>query len=216
MSERKYQAVIFDLDGVLCHTDEYHYLSWKKIADKLTLPFDREKNHRLRGVSRMESLAIVVEDLPEPLSQSQKNALAEEKNQYYREYLKKMTPQDIAPEVLDTLQALQQAGIPMAIGSSSKNARFILERTGLTPWFGVVVDGTDITHSKPHPEVFLTAAKDLGFPPIRCLVVEDADAGVQAAHAGGMDCAAIGDAANSGDAEYTLQILPDLLPLLLP
>lgn len=211
-----YQGVIFDLDGVLCHTDEYHYLSWKKIADKLQLPFDREKNHRLRGVSRMESLAIVIEDLPNPLPEAQKKALAEEKNQYYRKLLKEMTPEDISPEVLETLQALKSADVPMAIGSSSKNARFILERTALTPWFSVIVDGTDITYSKPHPEVFLLAAQGLALSPAQCLVVEDADAGVQAAHAGGMDCAALGDAANSGLAEYSLSSLLEVLPLLLP
>lgn len=210
---KQYKGILFDLDGVLCHTDEYHYLGWKKIADKLGVPFDREKNNRLRGVSRMESLSIVLEDYPKQLTEQERIQLAEEKNSYYREYLGQMTPEDIAPEVLKTLQTLQEKQIPMAIGSSSKNASYILERTQLSHWFDAIVDGNHISHSKPHPEVFLKAAEGLRLAPVDCLVVEDADAGVAAAHAGGMDCAAIGDATKSGKAEYNLSSLSDLLPL---
>ena len=208
----KYQGVIFDLDGVICHTDEYHYQAWKVLADKLDTYFDREINNRLRGVSRMDSLEIVLERYTgEPLSQERKVELATEKNEIYRQLLAQMSPKDLSAEVADTLNKLREMGLKLAIGSSSKNAPFILERIGLGGFFDAISDGNNITKSKPDPEVFLKAAEFLGLTPETCLVVEDAEAGVDAAIAGGMDAAAIGDAVGCGKGTYNLATFSDLL-----
>lgn len=208
----KYQGVIFDLDGVVCHTDEYHYQAWKVLADKLDTYFDREINNRLRGVSRMDSLEIVLERYTgEPLSQERKVELATEKNEIYRQLLAQMSPKDLSAEVADTLNKLREMGLKLAIGSSSKNAPFILERIGLGSFFDAISDGNNITKSKPDPEVFLKAAEFLGLTPETCLVVEDAEAGVDAAIAGGMDAAAIGDAVGCGKGTYNLATFSDLL-----
>lgn len=208
----KYQGVIFDLDGVICHTDEYHYQAWKVLADKLDTYFDREINNRLRGVSRMDSLEIVLERYTgEPLSQERKVELATEKNEIYRQFLAQMSPKDLSAEVADTLNKLREMGLKLAIGSSSKNAPFILDRIGLGSFFDAISDGNNITKSKPDPEVFLKAAEFLGLEPETCLVVEDAEAGVDAAIAGGMDAAAIGDAVCCGKGTYNLTTFSDLL-----
>lgn len=207
----KYKAIIFDLDGVLCSTDEYHYLAWKALAIRLNLPFDRTVNRRLRGVSRMESLSIILENSPIPYSDEERVALAEEKNETYRQLLAKMSPSDLSEGTRRTLDALRARGLRLAIGSSSRNTPFILERLGLSGFFDAVADGNCIAHSKPHPEVFLKAAAMLAIPPGDCLVVEDAPAGVEAAFAGGFDCAGIGDAAADERAAWRIRELPDLL-----
>lgn len=211
MKETK--AFIFDLDGVLVFTDKFHYQAWKKMADRLGIHFDETINNRLRGVSRMESLEIILENYDGVLSKEQKEALAEEKNEAYRELLKTMTPEDVSEEVRKTLDALRARGYKLAIGSSSKNARFILEKVGLSDFFDAVSDGNNITNSKPDPEVFVKAAEYLGEEPGRCIVVEDAYAGVDAAKAGGMRAAAIGDAASYEKADDRLQTFSDLLKL---
>lgn len=160
---------------MICSTDEYHYLAWKQMADSLGVYFDREINNRLRGVSRMASLDIVLERYEgEPLSQERKVELATMKNDIYRESLKRMSPADLPEDVARTLNALRAMGLKLAIGSSSKNTPFILERLGLGNFFDAVSDGNNITHSKPDPEVFLKAAQFLGLNPEDCLVVEDA------------------------------------------
>lgn len=210
----RYKAVIFDLDGVICFTDHYHYLAWKALADSLGVPFDETKNDRLRGVSRMASLDIVLEEYRGPaLSEEEKAALATKKNDLYRTYLQSMTTADLSSEVRDTLNALREQGIKLAIGSSSKNAPLILERIGLGGFFDAVSDGNNITRSKPDPQVFTMAAQMLGLQPEECLVVEDALAGIQAAAAGGFDSAGIGPAAKSGLATYPLDTFADLLKL---
>lgn len=208
----KYKGIIFDLDGVICHTDHYHYLAWKSLADKLGIYFDEIINNRLRGVSRMESLSIILErNEGEPLTENEKNEGAEEKNTLYREHLQKMSPDDLSDEVKDTLDKLRAMGLKLAIGSSSKNAPLILERIGLGDYFDAISDGNNIENSKPHPQVFLMAADFIGLEPKDCLVVEDAKAGLEAAIAGGMDCAAIGDAVSSGLGTYNLDTFADLL-----
>ena len=188
---RKYDAVIFDLDGVICSTDEYHYLAWKELADSLALPFDRQYNNRLRGVSRLESLNLILA-LGE-YSDEEKQAMAQKKNDTYRRLLERMSPADVSDDVLSTLKALKKK-YPLAIGSSSRNTKFILSRIGLLDFFDVIVDGNDISASKPDPEVFLKAAAALDRKPSLCLVVEDAAAGIEAAGKGGFDSAEIGDA----------------------
>ncbi len=176
-----YKAIIFDLDGVICSTDEYHYQAWKALADRLGIPFDRTINNRLRGVSRMESLEIILEKAECEYTPDEKAAFAEEKNTLYRELLHQMSAADLSGEVRQTLNALCDKGVRVAIGSSSKNTPFILDRIGLGDFLEAVADGNCITHSKPHPEVFLKAAAMLGLDPADCLVVEDAHAGVEAA-----------------------------------
>jgi beta-phosphoglucomutase len=202
------RGVIFDLDGVIVSTDEFHYQAWQQMADAEGIPFDREINHRLRGVSRMQSLAIILERARRACTEEEKLALAERKNATYRALLDKLTPRDILPGALPLLDGLRGRGIRVAVASSSRNAGTILERIGLAGAFDAVVDGNAITHSKPHPEVFLKAAARLRLRPARCLVVEDAVAGVEAAHAAGMPCLAVGDAAGRIAAEAAA---PDLL-----
>ena len=209
----KYKAVIFDLDGVICHTDMYHYQAWKQIADELGIYFDEEINNRLRGVSRMESFEIILERYEGTMSLEDKVVYTTRKNEAYKELLKNMSPADLSPEVKETLDGLRAKGLKLAIGSSSKNAGFILERLGLDGYFDAVSDGNNITRSKPDPEVFVKAAQLVGEASGDCLVVEDAKAGLEAAIGGGMDCAAMGDAVASGLATYGLTEFSDLLKI---
>ncbi len=210
----EYEALIFDLDGVICHTDKFHYQAWKALADSLGIYFDEQINNRLRGVSRMDSLDIILENYDKNLDIAQKTVYAEKKNELYRELLMTMTPKDLDPSVKQTLDELRRRGIKLAIGSSSKNARLILERIGLNDYFDAISDGNNISRSKPDPEVFVKAAEFLKVTAGKCLVVEDAVAGVQAAFAGNMKCAAIGDAAKSHVATYDLCQFSDLLKIL--
>lgn len=200
---------------MICSTDEYHYLAWKQMADSLGVYFDREINNRLRGVSRMFSLDIVLERYEgEPLSQERKVELATMKNDIYRESLKRMSPADLPEDVARTLNALRAMGLKLAIGSSSKNTPFILERLGLGSFFDAVSDGNNITHSKPDPEVFLKAAQFLGLTPEDCLVVEDAVSGAQAGKAGHFRVACVGDASAAGAGDHNLTAFSQLLDLM--
>ncbi len=209
------KAVIFDLDGVICFTDKFHYRAWKALADRLGIYFDEKINDRLRGVSRMASLEIILERSDKEYTQEEKEAFAEEKNNTYRELLKTMSPADLTDEVKNTLVELRNRGYKLGIGSSSKNTKFILERIGLGDFFDAIADGTDITHSKPDPEVFLIAAKKLGMEPTDCAVVEDAKAGIEAAKAGNMTALALfGDAKGCGLEDYDLKSFGDLLNIL--
>ena len=206
------KAFIFDLDGVIVFTDRFHYQAWKKIADQMGIYFDEEINNRLRGVSRMDSLDIILERYEGPaLSPEKKEALAEEKNAFYRSLLENMTPADVEQEVRDTLSELRRRGYKLSLGSSSKNAKFILERVGLLDAFDAISDGTNISKSKPDPEVFLKGAEFLGVEPVECVVVEDAFAGIDAAKAGNMMAAGIGDARDYEKTDYLLDTIADLL-----
>ena len=207
------QGIIFDLDGVICSTDEYHYQAWKALADRLGIPFDRERNNLLRGVSRMQSLDIILEKSDKVYSGIQKQAFAEEKNNLYRALLGQMSPADLSDEVRDTLFELRARSLKLAIGSSSKNTPYILERIGLDGFFDAVSDGNNITHSKPNPEVFIKAAQMIGLEPSVCMVVEDAHAGVEAAVNGGFTCAAMGDAKDDSRASWHLGSFADLLSI---
>lgn len=208
----KIKGVIFDLDGVLIHTDELHYRAWKQIADKIGVPFDRKINDKLRGVSRMESLEIILNGIGEKFSETEKQILAEEKNTLYRNYLSQLTEKDVSVETFALLENLRKMNLKLAVGSSSKNARFILEQVGLLRLFDAVSDGNNISKSKPDPEVFLKAAEYLCLFPNECLVVEDAASGIEAAKAGGFCSAGIGDA-NSADADYRLEKLSEILTI---
>ena len=211
----KYKGIIFDLDGVICSTDEYHYRAWKALADKLGIRFDRERNNLLRGVSRMASLDILLGDRRDVYSDRAKQEMAEEKNDLYRQMLGQMSPLDLEKEVRKTLFMIRKSGMRMAIGSSSKNTPYILDRIGLEEFFDAVSDGNNITRSKPDPEVFLKAAQMIGLKPADCLVVEDAHSGVEAAVEGGFDCAAMGDAKEDTRATYHLGGFADLQRIVL-
>lgn len=212
--EVKIKGLIFDLDGVLVFTDKFHYQAWKTMADELGVYFDETINHRLRGVSRMDSLEIILERYEGPdLSLREKEKLAEKKNEIYRTLLESMTPDDVTKEVRDTLTKLREKGYKLAIGSSSKNAKFILEKVELKDAFDAISDGNNITKSKPDPEVFLKAAEYLGLPPKACMVVEDAEAGIEAAKKGGMYATGIGEAAKSINADESLKTFSELVDI---
>lgn len=195
------KAVIFDLDGVICSTDGFHYQAWKKMADEQGIPFDRERNNLLRGVSRRESLEIILEKATRSYSEEEKEALMKEKNDLYVSLLSNLTPNDILPGFLDFLALLKEKGIKTSIGSSSKNTKRILGQLGLLDSFDAIADGTEIINSKPDPEVFLLAAKKVSIDSKDCAVIEDAIAGIQAAKAGGMTAVAIKDAKKSDIAD---------------
>ncbi len=204
----KYKAVIFDLDGVICFTDKYHYQAWKEMADGIGVYFDEVINNRLRGVSRMASLDIILERSEK--SYKEKEKLAAQKNEIYKKLLEQMSPADLSDEVKNTLDELRKRGYKLAIGSSSKNTKMILKQLGLDGYFDAISDGTNITHSKPDPEVFLKAAQFLGMDPEACLVVEDALAGIDAAVAGGFDSAGVGEAATHEKVTYPMETFGDL------
>lgn len=198
-------SFIFDLDGVLVFTDRYHYQAWKQMADSIGCYFDEKINNRLRGVSRMASLDIILKRADRKYTQEEKEKLAAQKNEIYRRLLSQMTPADVTDSVRKTLAALKKSGHKLAIGSSSKNTKFILQQVDLADPFDAVSDGTNITHSKPDPEVFLKAAQFLGEDPENCVVIEDAYSGIDAAKAGGMLAIGIGDAAGYDKADWHIQ-----------
>ncbi len=207
------KAIIFDLDGVICFTDKYHYQAWKQLSDREGIYFDETIDNRLRGVSRMDSLEIILERADKEYTQEEKEAMAAEKNDTYVELLKGMSPSDLSDEVRSTLEMLRDRGYKLAIGSSSKNTRTILGRIGLGDFFDAISDGTNITKSKPDPEVFLKAAEFVGEKPADCLVVEDAHAGIDAAVAGGFESAGIGEAADHPQVTYRMSKFADLLDI---
>lgn len=212
---KSYKGIIFDLDGVICTTDSYHYKAWKKIADRLNIPFSEADNSRLRGVSRRESLEIILGRYSgQPLTDSEKEQLCDVKNDIYRESLQQLSSADINETVVETLNQLKALGYQLAIGSSSRNTEMILKKLGLFEQFDAISDGTKITHSKPHPEVFLLAADLLGVKPQECLVVEDAISGVEAGHAGGFKVACVGDASQKEAGDFNLKRLLDLLKVI--
>jgi beta-phosphoglucomutase len=190
------KAVIFDLDGVIVTTDEFHYQAWKQISEEENLHFNRDINEKLRGVSRSESLKIIIKFSKKDYSEFKQEQLTERKNDIYKKLLKTISAKDILPGVYPLITKLKEQGIKIAIGSSSKNAKFILEKIGLLNLFDAVVDGTDIKRSKPDSEVFLLAAKRLGVKFGECVVVEDAEAGIDAALAAGMKAVGVGSASS--------------------
>lgn len=188
------KGVIFDLDGVIVSTDEYHYQAWQEIANEEGIYFDRQINERLRGISRIESLEIILEQTSHRYSVYEKDRLLIRKNNRYCELLNEVTRADILPGVMRCLKQIKSKGVRLAIGSGSKNALLILERIGLSKAFDTIVDGNQTRQSKPDPEVFLTAASRLRLNPVECLVVEDAEAGVSAALNAGMKVLGVGPA----------------------
>lgn len=207
------KAIIFDLDGVICSTDHYHYLAWKSLADDLNIPFDEKDNERLRGVSRMESLDIILEKSKENYSLKEKEQFADRKNKLYQQYLLKMSTKDLSKEVKETLEQLRKKGLKLAIGSSSKNTMLILKQLGLDTFFDAISDGNSIQYSKPHPEVFMKAADLLNIPYKECLVVEDAISGCFAAKSASMNVAALSSAYHCTFTDYHLNCFKELLDI---
>lgn len=199
------RAVLFDLDGVLTDTSEYHFLAWKRLADELGIPFDREDNEALRGVSRRESLLLLLKG--RPATEEDMQAWMERKNRYYVEYISQMTPENLLPGALNLLHELRANGYKTAIVSSSKNTPLVLERLNIAHLMDAVVDGNAPARSKPAPDLFLLAAERLKVAPQECLVVEDAAAGIDAGRAAGMRTLGLGPRERVGHADM---VLPDL------
>ena len=207
------KAFIFDLDGVIIFTDRFHYQAWKHLADRLGIDFDESVNHRLRGISRAKSFDIILEKSNCYYSRPEKEKFIEQKNEYYKGLLKMLSPSDISREIRDTLWELKGRGYQLAIGSSSKNAKFILSRTAMTDYFDAISDGTNISRPKPDPEVFQKAAQFMNVNPHDCIVVEDAYAGIEAAKCCGMAAIGIGEASSCDKADFSIQYFSQLLDI---
>jgi beta-phosphoglucomutase len=186
------KGCIFDLDGVIVDTAHYHYLAWRRLADELGHNLTKDENEELKGVSRMRSLEIVLEKAGISLNQEHKEILAEKKNTWFNEYVQQMRPEEIFPGVKALIRNLRGRGIKVGLASSSRNARTVVRLLNIQNEFDAIVDGTMITRTKPDPEIFLKTAKLMRVEPADCVVVEDAEAGVEAALAAGMKCIGIG------------------------
>ena len=200
----KIRACIFDLDGVIVDTAKYHYIAWRNIARELGFEFTEAHNDRLKGVSRMKSLEILLEVGGISLDEHTKEALARRKNEEYLSYILRMTPEEILPGARDFLEKVRKAGIRTALGSASKNSMTILQRLGIAGLFDAIIDGNKVTKAKPDPEIFLKGAEAIGIPAADCVVFEDAEAGVEAARAAGMRCIGIGSPAILGKANAVI------------
>ena len=198
------KAAIFDLDGVIVDTAHYHYLAWKQLAAGLGIDLTLDHNERLKGVSRIRSLEIILEIGDVSLTAEEKEALADNKNGWFVELIEKMSPDEVFPGVKKLIDEMRAKGLQVGLASSSKNAPRVLELLNIRDQFDTIVDGTMITHSKPDPEIFLLAASRLGLDPADCLVFEDAEAGVEAALRAGMKCVGVGDAAQLGQANIII------------
>jgi beta-phosphoglucomutase len=205
------KACIFDLDGVIVDTAKYHYLAWKRLADELGFYFSEEHNERLKGVSRMDSLEILLSvGKITNKTQEEKEALATRKNNWYVEYISQITPEEILPGSLELIGYLKTKDIKIALGSASKNARSILKGIKLERAFDSIVDGTRISKAKPDPQVFTTGADDLGVKYAECIVFEDAEAGIEAAIRAGMKSIGIGSPVQLGKANLVVPGLDKL------
>lgn len=209
------KAVIFDLDGVLVTTDELHFLAWKQLAEELGIEgFTKADNARQRGVSRMASLEVVLEKTERKFSDEEKTALAEKKNDMYVKSLSSLSPLDVLEGVNNFIAYLRGKGVKIAVGSASKNTPLILTKTNLAHKFDAVSCGLDTQKSKPDPEVFLIAAEKIGISPSECAVIEDSDAGIEAAKAGGMYAVAVGEAEHNSKADISVSSVDDLYKII--
>jgi beta-phosphoglucomutase len=206
------KAAIFDLDGVIVDTAHYHYLAWKKLAAELGIDLTLEDNERLKGVSRMKSLEIVLEIGNVSLPEKEKELLADKKNRWFVDLIEKMKPEEIFPGIKNLVKNFREKGIRIGLASSSKNAPRVLDLLKIRDEFDVIVDGTMITHSKPDPEIFLLAASMLKLDPANCVVFEDAEAGVEAALRAGMKCVGVGDSTQLNKANMVISKTGDFKP----
>ena len=203
------KGCIFDLDGVIVDTAKYHYLAWKRLANELGFDFTEKDNERLKGVSRMASLEILLSIGNVTLSEDEKLALAAKKNEWYVEYISRMNKDEILPGVENFLQTIRSEGIKVSLGSASKNSMMILDNLELTKYFDAIIDGNKVSEAKPDPEVFLLAAKELDLDPKVCVVFEDAEAGIEAAIRAGMRSIGIGSVETLGKATKVVPNLKD-------
>lgn len=213
---KPFKAAIFDLDGVIVDTARFHFLAWRRLARELGFEFTEKDNERQKGVSRMESLEILLEvgglsDLPS----EKKEELATKKNEWYKEYLYEMTPAEILPGAKDFLKYLRLRNIKIALASASKNAPIILNKLNIADLFDAIVDGNSVSKAKPDPEVFLKAAEKLGVDPDECFVFEDAQAGVEGAKRAGMRVIGIGEREILHKAEIVVNGFPEIEPVVL-
>ncbi len=198
------KGAIFDLDGVVVDTAKYHYLAWKRLADKLKIKFTEKDNELLKGVSRAQSLEIILNLGKVEINNEEKHILAEKKNKWYVEYILKMDESEILPGVVNFFNLLKQNGIKIALGSASKNAGFILNNLKLMPYFDAVIDGNKVASAKPDPEVFLKGASEIGLAPENCVVFEDAEAGIEAARRGNFHVIGVGSPENLQAADFVI------------
>ena len=203
------KACIFDLDGVIVDTARYHYLAWKRLATELGVDLTLEDNERLKGVSRGRSLDIILELGGISLGELEKERLANKKNTWFVDYIERMAPEEIFPGVKSLMRGIREQGIKLALASSSKNAKTVVQLLHIRDEFDAIVDGTMITHTKPHPEIFLMAAQMLGVDPANCVVFEDAEAGIEAAIAAGMKCVGVGSPVLLKDANRIVSATSD-------
>jgi beta-phosphoglucomutase len=189
----KIKGLIFDLDGVLVTTEHNHFIAWKNTAEILGIPFNEEDNEQLKGISRVDSMKKILELGNKSISDETFNELLTKKNEYYLNSIADINQSNLLPGVLSVLKNAQLHGLKCAVGSSSKNARFILSKLQIDSYFSVIVDGNDVSVPKPHPEVFLKGAQQMGLEPFECIVFEDAKSGVQAAKEGGFIVIGVGN-----------------------
>ncbi|HEU5290864.1 MAG TPA: beta-phosphoglucomutase [Cyclobacteriaceae bacterium] len=204
------KACIFDLDGVIVDTAKYHYLAWKRLAAELGIDLTEEVNERLKGVSRMESLDIILNLKGLTMSTREKEELADKKNAWFVEYINAMKPDEIFEGAKELIQRIRDHKIKIGLASSSKNAKAVLKLLGIQSLFDVVIDGTMIQHTKPHPEIFLKASSALGLTPDECIVIEDAEAGIESAVRAGMKCVGIGSAKQLHKANLVVPSISEL------
>lgn len=207
MEKNKLKAVIFDLDGVITDSAKYHYLAWKELADELDIPFDEEYNEKLKGVSRMESLQLILDNSPVKRSDSQdeKNDMAEKKNDNYKELIKQITPDDILPGIFPFLKELKSEGIKIGLASVSKNAPFILKQLQLEEYFDYVADAEQVPNAKPFPDIFLVNMEHFGLTQEECIGVEDARTGIESIHRAGMKAVGVGTVSEMEEADLILK-----------
>lgn len=203
---RRLKAVIFDLDGVVTDSAKYHYLAWKELADELNIPFDEEYNEKLKGVSRMESLELILKNgnAENNYSAEEKARLADKKNEHYKELIKEITPADMLPGVENFLKELKANNIKTALASVSKNAPFIIKQLQAEKYFDYIADAAAVPNAKPFPDIFLVGAEALEVKPENCIGVEDARTGIEAIHRAGMLAVGVGTPAEMEEADLVL------------
>lgn len=199
------RGFIFDLDGVLTDTAEYHFRGWKRLAEEEAIPFTREDNEALRGIPRRESLLLILKDRAYP--EEKILEMMDRKNNYYLEFIREVSPKDVLPGARELLEEIRRAGLKSALGSASKNARDVVQRLGIADLLDAVADGNSVERQKPAPDLFLHAAEQLGLSPAECVVVEDAAAGIEAARAGGFHTLGLGPPGRVGEADVVLPSL---------
>ncbi len=206
----KIKGLIFDLDGIITDTAEYHYLGWKQLAEEEGMEFDRDFNEKFRGVSRLECLDLLLEKNNREITFEKRKRMAERKNNYYNEYLKTIDRNNLLDGIFDILQRSKRAGYKMAIASASKNTKTVIEKLDIGDMFNAISDGYSVKKTKPAPDLFLHTAKKLNLKPEECVVFEDAKAGIDAALAANMTAVGIGPESRVGHADYRFDSVKDI------